>query len=157
LTTRRLVSLWAPVAAYAVLIFILSEQEGTLRGLERLGDKFLHLVGYCVLGVLSLRAFHGNLKRLRWKPSLLALIFTIAYGISDEYHQFFVAGRKASVWDAVANAMGACLAVGLVTLLRSRKDRSGPGGPNPASGEGGGSAQSIIRRHGHRRDTEQEG
>ena len=127
MSARRFVSLWAPVAAYMTLIFILSEQEGSLSGLEFVWDKLLHLVGYGILGVLVLRAFHGGLERLRWKPSLTALVFTAAYGALDEYHQSFVSGREASVWDVVANGVGVCLAFGSLALLLLFKASRGRG------------------------------
>lgn len=39
--------------------------------------------------------------RLRW--TLASAITATAYGISDEFHQSFVAGRHATIEDAIAN------------------------------------------------------
>lgn len=67
-------------------------------------DKVLHLVEYGVLAALLLRATD--------KPALSLLIAGL-YGVSDEVHQYFVPGRSASVYDAIADVAGAGLICGL--------------------------------------------
>lgn len=37
----------------------------------------------------------------------LAIICVIAFGISDEVHQWFVPQRQADLWDLVADTVGA--------------------------------------------------
>ena len=46
--------------------------------------------------------------RLRW--ALAAAVAAAAYGISDEYHQSFVAGRHATVEDVLVNTVAAVAA-----------------------------------------------
>jgi len=95
-----------------VVVFWLSSLSH-VPGAQHFWDKFLHAVGYAVLGVLALRAFHGGFDRLRWEPTLYAALTVIAWGISDEIHQSFVPGRDASPWDVVADAVG----FGVATVL----------------------------------------
>jgi len=52
-----------------------------------------------------------SLNRSGLKKSLfaVAVVFSGLYGISDEFHQYFVPGRYASVGDVAANFFGAFL------------------------------------------------
>ena len=97
---------WAPPALYAGFIFFLSSQSSfpmVPAGLWDF-DKVIHAIEYSVLAALLLRAS-------RSVP--LAFCATVLYGISDEVHQYFVPGRSASAYDAVADALGAGIACGL--------------------------------------------
>ncbi|UTY25155.1 hypothetical protein E4N78_07050 [Treponema denticola] len=51
------------------------------------------------------------------KYVLLVICITVLYGLSDEIHQYFVPNRSSSVYDLLADALGAFLAVGLRLLL----------------------------------------
>jgi VanZ family protein len=117
LRALRIVGLWAPVGAFiALLQFLSSRSSLPVSGL--VWDKLVHAAAYCVLGFLSLRAFHGGIKPLRLTPSLLAMLLTVGYGVLDEMHQSRVPGRDASALDWVADAVGAavaCLAMAVVS------------------------------------------
>ena len=118
---RTLLSLWAPVAAYMALIHLLSSQSSLpVSGL--IWDKLAHTAAYCLFGVLCLRAFHGGLRRLELRPTILAMLLPLAYAMIDELHQSRVPGRLASRADWIADALGAfsaCLAVAFWAILRS--------------------------------------
>ena len=47
------------------------------------------------------------------RHALLAILITVAYGASDEYHQRFVAGRSSELADLYADAAGASVAAAL--------------------------------------------
>jgi VanZ family protein len=67
-----------------------------------------HSIGYFVLAVLVVRALAGGLpRRIGVRVAAIALLVTVVYGISDEFHQSFVPGREASVYDVVTDAIGA--------------------------------------------------
>jgi VanZ family protein len=73
-------------------------------------DKMVHAAVYTVLSVLLVRAFAGGLpRRVDLETALLAIGATIAYGVSDEWHQLFVAGRVADRADVFADAVGAVI------------------------------------------------
>lgn len=55
-----------------------------------------------------------------WRVILLTVLVTV-YGASDEYHQSFVAGRDASLWDLLADGVGGFLAA---VMLFWRKRRT---------------------------------
>jgi VanZ family protein len=62
----------------------------------------LHIPAYAGLSFLLWRGLRGQ----RRAPFLAAALAT-AYGVTDEAHQMFVAGRTASATDAIFNAIGA--------------------------------------------------
>jgi VanZ family protein len=122
---RSFVTLWGPFLAALAVVFWLSSLS-VVPGAHYFWDKLLHVVGYAVLGVLALRAFHGGFERLRSEPTLYAALAVILWGISDEFHQSFVPGRDASPLDVVADAVGfviAALVFAILKLLAVRAER----------------------------------
>jgi VanZ family protein len=123
--TRRL-SLWAPVVLYMGLIFYASAQPDVPVPPE-LGDKPTHSIAYTMLGVLFGRALAGGLGvRINISTALLGIVLTIAYGVTDEFHQMFVPGRYADTKDLAADAIGAvlgaivCWLCGIIRLSRAK-------------------------------------
>jgi VanZ family protein len=113
LSARRTLSLWAPVLLYLGILFFISGRSRPPT-IEFVWDKLLHAVAYMVLSVFTIRAFHGSLGPLRWRPTLYAFFFTVGYGVTDEFHQSFVPGRNASSHDVAADVVGFLLAVALL-------------------------------------------
>jgi VanZ family protein len=73
-------------------------------------DKSVHLAGYFVLAVFYLRGLLWSGCPPTSKTFGIAVILTVLYGASDEYHQSFVPTRTAAMDDLVANALGSlCL------------------------------------------------
>jgi VanZ family protein len=110
---RGVLTLWAPVVAWAAVIFALSSIPSLSTGLglwDTVLRKGAHTVEYAVFGGLLLRAL-GTRARL---PALLA---GIAYATSDELHQHFVRGRHASPVDVGIDTLG--LALGIVIAHRT--------------------------------------
>jgi hypothetical protein len=68
-------------------------------------DKLEHAGAFAVLTWLGLHCGW----RHRWSLGLGLL----AFGIAIEFAQYFTATRQADVWDAVADAVGIALALGL--------------------------------------------
>ncbi len=81
-------------------------------------DKFLHALAFGVLAVLWARALGFERRAL-----LLAFLFSVLWGILDEFHQSFVPGRFASIGDAAADAVGALVAVVLLGVYQIRTGR----------------------------------
>ena len=102
--------LWGPVVAYmAVIFYVSSEPDVAEVATNLVSDKILHGVEYAVLAVLVVRALLGGLpRRARGSVIIAAILITIAYGASDEFHQSFVPGRSADWIDLAADAGGAC-------------------------------------------------
>ena len=83
----------------------------------------VHIAVYLGLGVLTTRALARGLREVSWPAVLGAAIISSLYGVSDEYHQLFVAGRSFDYLDMVADAVGsvagACGA-GAWSIIRRR-------------------------------------
>jgi VanZ family protein len=104
---------WAPVLAWAALIFVLSSipDLGTgLGGWDLVLRKIAHAAEFAVLGFLLLRAAGGT---------QLALGLGIAYAVSDEIHQHFVPGRLGSPLDVLIDSVG--VLAGVLAWRRVRR------------------------------------
>lgn len=116
---------WLPVVALCLAIFIQSAFPSPDLGLSfPLKDKVLHMIVYGVLAALVYRAsrktWSGRLSPLQLL--LASVCLSTLYGVSDEYHQFFVAARQADVADGVADFMGSILgAVAYMKVAYRRK------------------------------------
>ncbi len=120
---RRVLS-WLPVFAYTGLIWWLSSQAIDFP-LHRVPfrDKGVHFLEY---GFLALMMTHA--VRVSWPDARLGFVaawwLTVGLGLSDEFHQAYVPGRSADVYDLVADGLGALAAIaiyGLVSALWSRR------------------------------------
>jgi len=96
--------------SWAALIFYLSSQPSIDAPMLFLWqDKLFHLVAFGVLGFFvmgSLQASHNG-----YQPGQLWLVAlaVMLYGVSDEFHQYFVPGRSVDVYDVLADALGGLL------------------------------------------------
>jgi VanZ family protein len=104
--------LWGPVWAHMTAIFISSSLPGSAVP-SGVPDKLVHFAVYGLFGALVLRA----LARGRWsgvggRTAFASIVLTIAYGVSDEWHQSFVPGRSPDSMDLLFNGVGAAVVVG---------------------------------------------
>ena len=89
-------------------------------GLEHMGNKLLHLLAYTVLGLAFLFALPPDWRIRRPRTAAVAtVLFCLAYGLSDEFHQQFVPGRFPGADDLVADTLGGLCAV-LIDRTRQR-------------------------------------
>ncbi len=116
---RRVVLAWLPAVAYMTLIWVLSSGPVNLP-IDRFPfkDKGVHVVEYGTLAVLGAYAIRhtwpglGLLRALLW-----AALLTFCWGFSDELHQAFVPGRDSSVFDLLADAVGAFVGISCFALV----------------------------------------
>lgn len=103
-----MIGLWLPVAAYMAAIYYGAALTQIPGPAARLSDTVLHMAGYAILALLTLRATAGG----RWSGvtlRALALAFAIAvvHGATVEVEQMFVPSRFAEWRDVRNNAAGA--------------------------------------------------
>ena len=102
--------LWAPVVLWAAAIFTLSSISDLGTGLgtwDLVLRKLAHGAEFAILGALLLRALREELP---------ALVAGVAYAVTDELHQHFVAGRVGSPIDVAIDSAG--VAVGILLWRR---------------------------------------
>lgn len=108
---------WLPPLGYMAAIFYVSSLPNPQIGGET-PDYVLHALEYFLLALLLIRLLllQHLLKSKgedlnRWHlVCLLGAFIAISYGITDEFHQYFVPNRHCSLHDVVADAFGAFLA-----------------------------------------------
>ncbi len=107
---RRILKFWFPVLFYSGIIFYVSSLPSVTLPVGGPTDKIVHIIEYAILGFLTARAIRGSSDSWsRRKIFLTAVVFSFAYGLSDEFHQMFVAGRTSSLADAFADGIGGWL------------------------------------------------
>ena len=116
---------WLPLIVYCLAIYIQSD----LPSIEHIpsfefSDKVLHFFAYAAMGILFYRAYQT--LRIKGDPRMLILVSIVSaslYGVSDEIHQYFVPFRDASIWDVVANTLGAICGVYLYHKWVASRDK----------------------------------
>ena len=125
MTARRKFLTWLPAILWAATIFFLSAQPTLPEIAPNISnfDKVEHFGAYGLLGLLVADALRrGNALTLP-KTALLAILITLAYGASDEFHQRFVPNRSCDVWDWTADTVGGALAVVIYAAYESRRSQ----------------------------------
>jgi hypothetical protein len=120
---------WGPPVAVMAAIFYFSSRTGDqlntllpffqelIPGMQ--GFDWGHFVAYFILGLTFLWAVSG--ERPGWKAMVLAVLLCLLYGMTDEYHQRFVAGRMSDWKDLRNDGIGATIAMLLVSLPAAGK------------------------------------
>jgi VanZ family protein len=107
---------YAPPLVLMAVIFALSAQPDLNSGLgtwDTIGRKLVHMGTYGLLWWLWWRA-------LGRRAPALAVAITLAYAVTDEFHQHFVPGRHGTPVDVAIDAAGVALAVLAVSRGRRR-------------------------------------
>jgi VanZ family protein len=114
---RALFRFGPPVALMAT-VFFLSDQPDLSTGLggwDTALRKLAHMVTYGTLWFLWWRAFG-------YRAPAAAVLITLLYAISDEWHQSLVEGRHGAWTDVAIDMAGVGLAgLGIVLLARRRQ------------------------------------
>ncbi|MEX2415415.1 MAG: VanZ family protein [Paenibacillaceae bacterium] len=111
---------WLPALGWMMVIFGLSHQTGSdlnsylpwvQRWLPWLNSFDVgHFVSYFILACLIWWAMASQ----RLMVSFIVVLICMLYGITDEYHQSFIAGRSPDLIDLRNDTIGALLAMVVV-------------------------------------------
>ena len=83
----------------------------------RYPDKFAHLILYMVLGILLYLTLSSSRREVLSKYAApLSIAIGTLYGLTDEFHQSFVAYRSASSMDLFADFVGLLCAQLLILI-----------------------------------------
>ena len=109
-----------PLFAWCVFIYTVSSIPQTrIPNLLNYSDKIVHAGVFFVLCWLAHVALYFQpVQWLRKHSLMLALVFVILFGISDEYHQMFTPGRTTEIWDLVADTVGGMMYVSLYLYFK---------------------------------------
>ncbi len=103
---------WLPAVGMMAVIFAVSSVPADRMPVFGFWDLLVkkggHMLGYALLALAYRHALGEGNERLAWGLAVL-------YACTDEFHQRFVPGRGASLWDVGVDAMGAALALGWLT------------------------------------------
>jgi VanZ family protein len=107
-----------PALIVAILIWLLSSQRTLprLKGIFGI-DKLQHLLIFAALTVAM--CLWVPLEKWKTRGLFFMVIAACAgslYGMIDEVHQFFVPGRDSSLWDWIADTLGAAIGAGAAVL-----------------------------------------
>lgn len=108
------------VLAYCSLIFFLSSQQFP-QGMPGFAgiDLVIHFFEYGLLAFLICWMLSKeNLRFLNRYLFVTSWLLTVGYGFLDELHQAFVPTRQMSLWDLLADALGA----GVILLILALRD-----------------------------------
>lgn len=109
------------LVAYSYLLYFLSSSVVTIPGPRfPLKDKVLHFGAYGVMAWLAWQVLR------RWTEAghgFWAWLYAAVYGATDEWHQYYVPGRYADVWDWVADITGAALTLLAANLWLSYRQK----------------------------------
>ena len=101
----------------AAMVFLAADKASQIPLLPELNDKFVH---FCYYGTMAALLAHGLGSRWLW----VSLAAVPIVGALDEWHQLYVPGRDASVYDWVADVVGT-LAF-LYAYWRAARSAEGP-------------------------------
>jgi VanZ family protein len=130
----RWIRYWVPAAVWAVVISFASTGHftseitaghiipflhwlmpnadmRTLYEIHHFIRKCGHVFEYFIFTLLLLYGFRGESKQWRWSLAWITIFCVACYAGADEYHQSFVPGRGASVWDSMLDTSAGVLAV----------------------------------------------
>lgn len=115
---------WLPSILWMALIFYLSHQPGTtLNSMLPFFQRWApwlesfnsgHFVAYFIL---SLAVYWGLGERaVSFRGKLITVLICTLYGLTDEFHQLFIEGRTADWLDVRNDAIGAAIAMLVVSI-----------------------------------------
>lgn len=139
---------WGPVLALMALLFAASAQpknppppgagqvylSGAMPVFRGMWDlvikKSSHIAGYGLLTLLWMRAWRSRGMTAR-QAAALAVLAAMAFALTDEFHQAFVTGRRATVMDLGFDYLGAAMSsLGMRWWIEHRqRTRHEPSGP----------------------------
>jgi VanZ family protein len=114
---------WGPAILVMALIFLASATAGS--DLPKFGiwdlvtKKGGHMFGYALLAIAYFHGLNAG-KTMTRTHFIAALVLSMFYAMSDEWHQRFTPGRTPSVQDVVIDTIGAGIGLAIWYWARVR-------------------------------------
>ncbi len=103
---------WLPSLIVMLFIFTMSSLSGQTINSNGLGNETLHINGHFLMYTLLYLALYKSMENGK-KAFFIAFIFSL----TDEFHQRFVPGRNAGLFDIMVDNLGILLGSLLVWKL----------------------------------------
>lgn len=115
----RWVKYYLPSYLWALLIFIGSSITVVLPPVAGgMTDQLLHIAEFAVFGFLLARSFKNAQSPIfKREFIILAIIVSLLYGLSDEFHQTFVPNRGFEMLDLLADFIGGILGACIYKII----------------------------------------
>jgi VanZ family protein len=114
---KKLLLYWSPVFLWCLAIFLVSNRtvpkSSEFFWQDFVIKKLAHVFEYAVLSTFIYRALINSGVGKR-NAGIWAVVLTVLYGASDEFHQSFTPGRQARIRDVLIDGFGGGLAVYLI-------------------------------------------
>jgi VanZ family protein len=124
-------------ACVLVQLFFLAEPPLVKDLHDLLWDKLLHATAF---GSFAMLLWFG----IGFRASVVSWIAITVVGALDEFHQIFVPGRSADIFDVLADTIGAALVTYILhRLSHSRKEKAHRG---QSAGSRTGQARALVSR-----------
>lgn len=94
------------------------EKEKIVGKIEKVIRKLAHFSLYAVVGVISM-SLMSTYELKQNKRAGISLAIGIIYAISDELHQWFIAGRAASTLDVMIDTCGVVFGISFIWIALS--------------------------------------
>lgn len=111
---QKVFKYWIPVLVWMGVIFSFSsfptKPAGGIYWVDFVVKKSAHIIEYGFLTILLYRALKSSGVKSK-NAALWAILFSVLYGASDEYHQSFTPGREPRVRDVFFDTIGSVLAI----------------------------------------------
>lgn len=93
------------------------EKETIVQKYVLIVRKSAHFCSYFILGILAFliakETFGFNKKTI-----IISVIFCMLYACTDEFHQYFVSGRSASIIDVMIDTCGSLLSTSILFIIQ---------------------------------------
>lgn len=96
----------------------IEENEPLIEKVDKVIRKLAHYTIYTIGGFLIMNYAYATDRKPKEKI-LCSILFGAGYAVTDELHQFFVAGRSARIFDVGIDTLG--VATGILIYLIIRK------------------------------------
>jgi len=107
---KRQIKYWLPPILWACVIFMSSSRSvpgaSEIHWQDFVVKKTAHVVVYAILSLLMYRGFLNNGYGKK-KAGYLAILISVLYGATDEFHQSFTSGRQPTLRDVFFDTIGA--------------------------------------------------
>lgn len=108
------------IAIWLFMVLIISLYPEKRQFMVYGADKALHFLIYAITCALFFVVIRDRMKGQFWRALVIAVVLSSVYGLLMEMVQGLVKVRQFSLWDAVANSLGATATAVFLAVKRMR-------------------------------------